>query len=86
MGLSVSILSSLFIVNISLFLLLTFFVLIVYIFLFTFMLAYCVHRLSSLKACVLSEQFGENKSKIQKGGLITELWQLFSVRSCCRMY
>ena len=68
------------------FLLLTFFVLFVYIFLFTFMLAYCVYCLSSLKARLLSEQSGGNKSKIQQGSLITELIQScgkhFSVAEC----
>ena len=44
------------------FLLLTFFVLIVYTFLFKFyMLACCVNHLNSLKARLVSEHFGGNK-------------------------
>ena len=39
------------------------------------MLAYCVNHLSSLKARFVSEHFGKNKSKIKKGGHITELRQ-----------
>ena len=41
------------------------------------MLAYCVNHLSSLKARLVSEHFGRNKSKIETGGHMTELRQTF---------
>ena len=52
-----------------------FFVVIIYIFLFTFMFTYCVKHLTSLEACLVSEHFGRNNSKIKNGSHITELWQ-----------
>ena len=60
-----------------------FFVLIVYTFLFTFMLAYCVNHLSSLKARLVSEHFGGNKIKIYKRGHMIELWQTFQRQVQC---
>ena len=41
------------------------------------MLAYCVKYLSSLKARLVSERFGRNKSKTKKGDHMTELRQTF---------
>ena len=64
MGFAVSILRSLLIVNIFCSYCYYFFVLIVYTFLFTFMLAYCVNHLSWLKARLVSEHFGGNKIEI----------------------
>ena len=63
--------------SVSLFLLLTFLCCYCLHVLFTFMLAYCVKHLSLLEACLVSEDFGANKlkSKVKKGGHITELRQ-----------
>ena len=76
MDFSVSILSSLFIVNISLFLLLTFIrSLCLHLFVYIYAHLLCLplelaEGSSPLRAC-------GNESKIQKGGLITELRQTF---------